>query len=89
MSRRREEPELMSSIKNQQETDKLKVLQLAIEDGFKSGDAGELDMQEIKQIARQREELRQELIAGEESGESGKSHADIIAEARAEIKPIG
>lgn len=43
--------------KDQQRANKLEVLQAAITAGIESGDAGELDMQKIKQLARQREGL--------------------------------
>ena len=39
--------------KDQQKTDKLKLLQQAITEGIESGDTGKLDMAAIKQKARQ------------------------------------
>lgn len=43
--------------KDQQRTEKQKILQEAITKGFDSGDAGELDMAAIKLKARRREGL--------------------------------
>lgn len=43
-----------------------------------------LEEQEAEYITKL-EALRQALIEGEESGESEKSHADIIAEVKAEL----
>ena len=43
--------------KDQQRASKLKILQEAITKGFESGDAGELDMSEIKREAKKREGL--------------------------------
>ena len=40
--------------KDQQRTDKIKALQAAIDEGFTSGDDGELDIEAIKQEARTR-----------------------------------
>lgn len=38
--------------KDQEKRDKLAALQAAITEGLESGEAGELDMQEIKKLAR-------------------------------------
>jgi len=43
--------------KDKQRAEKLKTLQEAITKGLESGDAGELDMQEIKREAKRREGL--------------------------------
>lgn len=43
---------------DQLRTNKLAVLQQAITDGLESGEAGELDMQNIKQQARAKAELK-------------------------------
>lgn len=44
--------------KDQRNTEKLKVLQDAVTKGMESGSAGELDMQAIKQKAKQRAGLQ-------------------------------
>lgn len=43
--------------RDKQRTGKLRILQEAITKGFNSGDAGQLDMKEIKREARKREGL--------------------------------
>ena len=44
--------------KDQQKTDKLKLLQQAITEGIESGDTGKLDMAAIKQKARQQAKVK-------------------------------